>query len=82
LIIEEKLDQEPEIIQKETVIPTKIVVHDEEKIVEEKDSVVEKIALEPKKVPIEEPEIIENDIERMLATKIELEPSRELEDRN
>ncbi|KYM96748.1 hypothetical protein ALC62_12540 [Cyphomyrmex costatus] len=84
LITEEKLDQEPVIVQKETVSPIeRITDRNDEKIdfIEEKDLIEERIAEESiKKVSVEEPEIIENEIERAPAPKIELEPSRELED--
>ncbi|XP_024874618.1 titin-like isoform X2 [Temnothorax curvispinosus] len=84
LITEEKLDEEP--VEKEIVIPAeKIADRNDEKVdfVEEEDSVLEKIAAEPvQEVPIaiEEPEIIEDEIKLAPTTKIELEPSRELEE--
>ncbi|XP_071580341.1 uncharacterized protein [Temnothorax nylanderi] len=84
LITEEKLDEEP--VEKEIVIPAeKIADRNDEKVdfVEEEDSVLEKIAAKPvQEVPlaIEEPEIIEDEIKRAPTTKIELEPSRELEE--
>ena len=49
--------------------------------VEEKDLIVEGIAEEPiKEVPIKKPEIIKDEIEQAPEPKIELEPSRELEE--
>ncbi|XP_018371972.1 PREDICTED: titin-like isoform X1 [Trachymyrmex cornetzi] len=81
---EEKIDQKPVIVQKKTVSPIeRIADRNDEKIdfVEEKDLIVEGIAEEPtKKVPIEKPEIIKNEIEQAPGPKIELEPSRELEE--
>lgn len=85
LIIEEKLDQEPVTVEKETDIPTeRIAERDDEKIdfVEEKE-MIEGIAAEPEQevpIAIEEPEIIEDEIKLAPITKIELEPSRELEE--
>jgi len=75
LITEEKLDQEP-VVEKEIIIPPERIIDRDEKI-----DFVEEIAAEPvQEVPIEEPEIIEDKI-KLPITRIELEPSRELEER-
>lgn len=84
---EKKLDEEPMIDQKEIIIPTEKIADRDEKIdfVEEKKSVVEEIPpelIQKVSIVIEEPEIIEDEPERPPTTKIELEPSRELEDCN
>ncbi|XP_012061069.1 PREDICTED: titin-like [Atta cephalotes] len=81
---EEKIDREPVIVQKEiTVSPIERITDRNGKIdfVEEKDLIVEGIAEEPiKEVPIKKPEIIKDEIEQAPEPKIELEPSRELEE--
>lgn len=79
-ITEEKLDQEPFVVQEEIVIPTERVPDRVDEKIEEKDLDVERVAVEPvEKVLIEEPEIIEDEIEQALITEIKLEPSQELE---
>lgn len=85
---DEKIDfveeEEFPIVQEQAVIPTeRIANHDEEKVdlIKEKELVTERIVAESvKKIPVEIPEIVEDEIERAAAAKIESELPQELEE--
>lgn len=77
-ITKKKLDQELVTVQEK--IPTETVPGRVDEKIEEKDLDVERVTVEPiKKIPIEKPEIIEDEVEQTPITEIKLELSRELE---